>query len=378
MKHVLLSYFILLFFCTSQLPAQNEAVAHINPLTPGLLRFLDSDLEEFNWRAGQAYRKGDYLNAARWYIAVVRFRTNASLSLYNLACCYGKLNQPEQASQTLWQAILAGFDNFKLAQTDADFETVRDHASFKTVLQRISQVETQVGTSIYVPARKAIPCRLHLPEGYQPDKAYPLVLALHGHGSRSENMAAVYKLFNHPQFIFAAPQATYDAQRQKLTKTVQKSWTLTTPDSTLWAQTDPLTLQSIEDIIVHMKKSYKISSIFILGFSQGAAIAYGAGIHYHAQLDGILCFGGQLPATGHPYSLFSEEDLTDAKSLPVFIAHGKKDQAIKIQAGKNSKKRLQAKGFNVTFHAFDGGHSMDAHAVEKAQQWISRIVKQEK
>ena len=55
---------------------QDQPVAHIDPLAPNLLRFLDSDLEEFQWRAGQAYGRGDYLNAARWYIALVQHRTD--------------------------------------------------------------------------------------------------------------------------------------------------------------------------------------------------------------------------------------------------------------------------------------------------------------
>lgn len=357
---------------------QDQPVAHIDPLAPNLLRFLDSDLEEFQWRAGQAYGRGDYLNAARWYIALVQHRTDANQALYNLACCYGKLNKPELASQTLWRAICSGFDNFKLAQSDDDFSAVRSHPAFKTVMERITLLERQFGETLYLSSQKAIRCRLHLPEKFDSKKAYPLVLALHGHGSRAENMATVFTLLKKPNFIFVAPQGAYDAARQNLSNIEQRSWTMATRDTVLWAQNDAATIASIVSMVDQVKMRYVVSSVFILGFSQGAAMAYGVGMCHPDKIDGLICFGGRLPETGHSYSFFSDEQFEAAKALPIFIAHGRKDQAIAFDAGVASKKRLQERGFDVTFYAFDGGHGIEADAIRKAHKWISRIANQEK
>jgi phospholipase/carboxylesterase len=60
------------------------------------------------------------------------------------------------------------------------------------------------------------------------------------------------------------------------------------------------------------------SNIFLAGFSQGAAMAYSAGLTHPEALAGLIVMSGYVPSAGFIDSRFSAAN----RSTPIFAARG--------------------------------------------------------
>jgi hypothetical protein len=54
--------------------------------------------------------------------------------LYNVACGYAVLKQPEKALDWLDKAVAAGFRNRRLIETDDDLESLRETPRFQKIV----------------------------------------------------------------------------------------------------------------------------------------------------------------------------------------------------------------------------------------------------
>jgi predicted esterase len=63
--------------------------------------------------------------------------------------------------------------------------------------------------SLYFESPALFECKIQLPENYNKDKSYPLVISLHGGGGSYLTFLNIWKNFNTPKFIMATPQAPY-------------------------------------------------------------------------------------------------------------------------------------------------------------------------
>ncbi len=79
-------------------------------------------------------------------------------------------------------------------------------------------------------------CKVKLPIIYDPERAYPLVIGLHGGGNSLDEFIDIWKYFENPEFIFAVPQAPYKwLMEEKLVTTGQHG-----PQGTLLLWQEPL------------------------------------------------------------------------------------------------------------------------------------------
>ena len=62
------------------------------------------------------------------------------------------------------------------------------------------------------------------------------------------------------------------------------------------------------------------------------------------------------------------------KGLPVFIAHGRQDQALPFAVAARLERRLREAGLVVTWVPFDGGHEMPAEVVTALNGFLGRLV----
>ena len=64
--------------------------------------FLDVDVSEFAKEAQLRYNAGEYEDAAKYYLAALRYDINDGGSIYNPACCY---NRPTRFGLVLLETI---------------------------------------------------------------------------------------------------------------------------------------------------------------------------------------------------------------------------------------------------------------------------------
>jgi phospholipase/carboxylesterase len=106
---------------------------------------------------------------------------------------------------------------------------------------------------------------------------------------------------------------------------------------------------------------------FLLGFSQGAAMALGVLLTRPDLTAGVISLSG-VPPVLEPKDLAPAEKL---KGLPVFAAHGTRDTLLPIQLGRTVRDELQRLGLDVTWREYDMGHMVVPHEIADAQAWLA-------
>lgn len=110
--------------------------------------------------------------------------------------------------------------------------------------------------------------------------------------------------------------------------------------------------------------------IVLAGFSQGGAVALHCGMRYAKPLAGIMALSTYLPLPDRLPREISE----CARDIPVFMAHGRQDDVVAYQYGKQSMERLQEQAINVQWHEYDMGHAVCPAEIQHIRQWLGEIL----
>ncbi|MEN8207994.1 MAG: alpha/beta hydrolase-fold protein [Candidatus Fermentibacteria bacterium] len=333
--------------------------------------------------AGLCYQDGDYAGAAEYYILALGADLDDNpITLFNLACCFGLLDEPELAGKALLQSALAGFDRPDLIETDTDFSSVMDDEVFNEYAAETMAVMEEarerrsmevLGERLYLEFPSMQTTRIHFPDDYNPQDDYDLVLALHGYGGDVAEFSSRWTSFDEGNFIFVSLQAPYAFEQGG--RTVY-SWTV--HGSSEWdggdmppEQKQEMFSGSIElssDMILAclemIKSRYSIGDVYLLGFSQGGIMAYWTGFRNPELFSGIATYSGVIDE-----ELYSVGVIESAASLPVFIGRGTQEDDRAI----NTKNLLTDAGYAVTFFEYDGGHFFPEEGLRAVEDWILEI-----
>ena len=112
------------------------------------------------------------------------------------------------------------------------------------------------------------------------------------------------------------------------------------------------------------------SRIVLAGFSQGGAIALHCGCRYPKPLAGIMALSTYLAL---PETL--EDEISDsAIETPIFMGHGRQDDVVAYQYGKQSMEQLEANDLEVHWHEYDMSHSICVEEIHHIRQWLTEIL----
>lgn len=112
------------------------------------------------------------------------------------------------------------------------------------------------------------------------------------------------------------------------------------------------------------------SRIFLIGFSQGGAIALAAGLRREAGLAGIVALSTYLPMA----ETTASEMTAAGKSTPVFFAHGHGDPVIPLTIAQASHAALDKLGVKVDWHDYPMEHSVCAEEIADLAQWLNQKI----
>jgi phospholipase/carboxylesterase len=213
-------------------------------------------------------------------------------------------------------------------------------------------------------------CLVHLPEGYDPAKTYPLLIALHGRGGSAQDFDRLWERQAKAQCLFVTPEGPYVLPFDQRRDIPGYSWYLLMNDRNIWAMADPLVVQAMIATVAEIKANYKVGPVYILGFSQGASLAYQVALRHPDVFSGVLAVAGLFPA-----EFLTQADLNRAApSLRVFIAHGTRDAVVKPAVSEKARAFLEKAGFRVTYQTFKGAHTVSADLFRDILAWIGASV----
>lgn len=190
----------------------------------------------------------------------------------------------------------------------------------------------------------------------------PLIVALHGWGQRSAPFLKTLSPLKGIGALVVAPQAPHQFYMDTATKKVGCNW-LTAYQKE----------QSIEDInryldtlIKHLVTEYKLIAprIFLMGFSQGASVAYRFAVSGLVQPAGLIACGADIP----PDVI---EKLPLQPAFPVLLAQGKEDSLVQEAVFEANQRILCEVNYPFEEFRYDGGHEITQELCHKVGEWVN-------
>ncbi|HUJ25701.1 MAG TPA: phospholipase [Myxococcales bacterium] len=108
---------------------------------------------------------------------------------------------------------------------------------------------------------------------------------------------------------------------------------------------------------------------YLLGFSQGAAMALGIALTRPRLLAGVLSLSGVAPPALAASELAKSDELSQ---FPVFAAHGTFDPLLPIQLGRSVRDQLTRLGLSVEWHEYPMAHMVVPDEIADARAWLKR------
>ncbi len=112
------------------------------------------------------------------------------------------------------------------------------------------------------------------------------------------------------------------------------------------------------------------SRIVLGGFSQGCAMALLTALRAPQRLAGVLGMSGYLPLPGTTAAERSEANA----GLPIFLGHGRYDQMIAIDRGRDTRDLLTGLGYGVEWHEYPMEHSVVPEEVADLEAWLNKVL----
>ncbi len=110
--------------------------------------------------------------------------------------------------------------------------------------------------------------------------------------------------------------------------------------------------------------------IVLGGFSQGGAIALGAGLRYPERLGGIVALSAYLPM-----AVTFKDDLHPAnQDTPIFQAHGSQDEIIAESQGEKSRDEIAAVCRAPEWRSYPMAHGVCAEEIRDLATWLKETV----
>ncbi len=123
-------------------------------------------------------------------------------------------------------------------------------------------------------------------------------------------------------------------------------------------------------IDAELARGVPANRIVLGGFSQGCAIALGAGLRYGERLAGLVAMSGYLPLAD---TLAAERSPANADT-PVFQAHGRSDGVIALPRAAATRDQLLALGQPLEWHDYPMEHSVCMEEVQHLQAFLRRVL----
>jgi phospholipase/carboxylesterase len=191
---------------------------------------------------------------------------------------------------------------------------------------------------------------LYVPDYYTPDRAWPLVMALHGGSGNGRNFLWSW-LRDARSFgaILVAPTATGN------------TWALMGED------TDTPNLNRILES-VRARWNVDPARMLLTGMSDGGTFCYVTG------LDAASPFTHLAPVSATFHPLMAETaDAERLRGLPIHIVHGALDWMFPVQVARQTRQLLAAAGADVTYRELDDlSHCYPRELNPAMLEWLNR------
>ncbi len=202
-----------------------------------------------------------------------------------------------------------------------------------------------------------------LPDDYDADAGYPLVVMLHGFGANMQDLAGLAPSINRKGYVYACPNAPIPFELAP--GMVGYGWhpprgqAADADYAQAEALLDAFFAQVISEFRAHGGRAA------LLGFSQGGGMTYRMGLPRPDAFAALVALSASLP---DPEAL--RPRLPEHRRQPVFVAHGLHDPMVSMDSARRTRRFLDAENYNLSYHEYDMGHEIPPAVLRDMVPWL--------
>ncbi len=194
-----------------------------------------------------------------------------------------------------------------------------------------------------------------LPEDYDPNESYPLLIVMHGYASDESKGSKLWDdgFFYEPNFILLSIRAPFKKKLGGYT------WTTETDRIPYWAErreaSAPVCEKRIFEVLEQFKKKYNIESneIYLWGLSAAAPMTYYVGLMNIDVFAGFAICSGLMDRP-----LLKKYMPDDLDGIDIYLSVGRDEGTGVVQSIQDAKEFLKKAGARVKLYIADGGHML--------------------
>nr|BFD41148.1 dienelactone hydrolase family protein [Pseudomonas sp. FFPRI_1] len=195
----------------------------------------------------------------------------------------------------------------------------------------------------------------------------PLVIFLHGYGSNEADLFGLREGLpaGYTYLSARAPQTLEEGSYQWFHRKGQGAYDGVTEEL---ADSASLIGQFVRAAVA--KYHTQPDKVVLVGFSQGAVMAYEVGLRYPQSVRGIAALSGKIL----PVLAAQVKNNPALQRLGIFIGHGTADQRLPYSDGIEANHLLQGLSLKPQFHAYPGmGHSISEAEINDLSRWLQGL-----
>ncbi len=196
--------------------------------------------------------------------------------------------------------------------------------------------------------------RVHVPK---PDWPRPVAAAVMVHGWLGDERAmSVFERTLPPGVLAISPRAPFEMDSGY-------GWYRRRTGDELFHQG----LAALRDFIGRLPEAFSVdpARMVLMGFSQGAAMCAALALSEPGRVAGLAMLAGFLPEQADAWIAPKR-----VHGLPVFMAHGARDEMVPLAQALAARDALRRAGADVEYHEHALGHKLAAPAMRALAAWL--------
>ena len=206
-----------------------------------------------------------------------------------------------------------------------------------------------------------------VPDEYDSDSAYPLVVMLHGFGANMQDLAGLAPAINDTGYVYACPNAPIPFELGP----GQTGFGWMTPRGGGTPEETAKSEQLLSDFFDTVFEQFNVmpGQALLLGFSQGGGMTYRCGLGRADKFAGLAALSATLPDSDELLARLPSE-----RKQPIFIAQGRSDQMVSEDTAHSAKAFLESNGYRPDFHLYDMGHEISGEELGDLVPWMAAVL----
>ncbi len=201
------------------------------------------------------------------------------------------------------------------------------------------------------------PLALCIPEGYELNYAYPLMIWLHGSGGSERELSRLMPAISTRNYFGISLRGPLAANE-------------VLPGGFRWSQ-DEQDIAALEgelhETVCQLRREFHIHSerIYVAGFDDGATMSLRLMLRRPEWFAGAIALSGKFPQTPQPLSRFR-----DLQGTRVFVAVGTRDRDVSVAELIQTGRLLHAAGVDVTTRVYHAAHEITDEMLDHVNHWM--------